>query len=129
MRFAWGFSLALQLDDAWVLLPGLQELAPQLEVEHANRRLSRSSMLGNLRLAQPVRVSPSPVLRARSQRKPGSGVASELHTEGLDLGKIDRYNQELLSQETSSCNLRPASTPGKSVSYSIVSLGPRIALS
>ena len=123
MRFAWGFSLALQLDDAWVLLPGLQELAPQLEVEHANRRLSRSSMLGNLRLDQRAYR-----LRRFCERSRNSN-ASVLHTEGLDPSKTNRHNQEPLGLETSSCNLRPASTPGKSVSFCIASLGSKIALS
>ncbi|KAI9451454.1 hypothetical protein BJY52DRAFT_1352074 [Lactarius psammicola] len=58
---AWELSFALQSDDAGLdpmLLPGLQELAPQLEEEHANNAFS--SFVDARQIAgRPVRLSPS----------------------------------------------------------------------
>ncbi len=65
---AWELSFALQSGDAGLdpmLLPGLQELAPQLEEEHANNAFSWFVEARQI-AGRPVRVSPSPVPRAQA---------------------------------------------------------------
>ena len=60
-------SFALQSDDAGLdpmLLSGLQELAPQLEEEHANNAFSWFVEARQI-AGRPVRISPSPVPRAQ----------------------------------------------------------------
>ncbi|KAH9165694.1 hypothetical protein EDB89DRAFT_2076551 [Lactarius sanguifluus] len=61
-------SLVLESEDAGLdpmLLPGLQELVPQLDEEHANHAFG--SFIDARQIAgRPVRVSPSPVPRAQS---------------------------------------------------------------
>ncbi|KAI9451455.1 hypothetical protein BJY52DRAFT_1352080, partial [Lactarius psammicola] len=80
---AWELSFALDSDDAGLdpmLLPDLQELAPQLEEDHPNNAFS--SFIDARQIAgRPVRLSPSPVSRVQpvwseQHNSPKAGLAS-----------------------------------------------------